>query len=93
MNSFIRELRQYRHILPKQTISTLRGQALSGDLEGAIKGLKTALNKKQSNKDKMTNAHRGTRYIIKNYGDVDYKTQLSINLRVNGIKERGGDMK
>ena len=93
MSSFIRELRQYRHILPKQTISTLRGQALSGDLEGAIKGLQTALNKKQSNKDKMTNAHRGTRYIIKNYGDVDYKTQLSINLRVNGIKERGGDMK
>lgn len=29
----------------------------------------------------MTNAHRGTRYIIKNYGDVDYKTQLSINLK------------
>jgi type II secretory pathway component PulF len=77
MSSFIRELRQYRHILPKQTISTLRGQALSGDLEGAIRGLQTALNKKQSNKDKMTNAHRGTRYIIKNYGDVDYKTQLS----------------
>ena len=93
MSSFIRELRQYRHILPKQTISTLRGQALSGDLEGAIKGLQTALNKKQSNKDRMTNAHRGTRYIIKNYGDVDYKTQLSINLRVNGIKERGGGMK
>ena len=92
MSSFIRELRQYRHILPKQTISTLRGQALSGDLEGAIKGLQTALNKKQSNKDKMTNAHRGTRYIIKNYGDVDYKAQLSINLRVNGIKERGGDV-
>jgi len=92
MSSFIRELRQYRHILPKQTISTLRGQALSGDLEGAIKGLQTALNKTQSNKDKMTNAHRGTRYIIKNYGDVDYKAQLSINLRVNGIKERGGEM-
>ena len=92
MSSFIKELRQYRHILPKQTISTLRGQALSGDLEGAIKGLQTALNKKQSNKDKMTNAHRGTRYIIKNYSDVDYKAQLSINLRVNAIKERGGDV-
>ena len=38
MNSFIKELKQYRHILSKQT-------------------------------------------------------QLSINLRVNGIKERGGDMK
>ena len=93
MSSFIRELRQYRHNLSKQTISTLRGQALSGDLEGAIKGLQTALNKTQSNKDKMTNAHRGARYIIKNYGDVDYKAQLSINLRANGIMERGGDMR
>ena len=81
MNSFIKELKQYRHILSKQTISTLRGQAISGDLEGAIKGLQTALNKKQSNKDKMTNAHRSTRYISKNYGDVDYKAQLSINLK------------
>ena len=53
MSSFIRELRQYRHILPKQTISTLRGQALSGDLEGAKRGLKTALNKTQSNPIKI----------------------------------------
>ena len=73
MSSFIRELRQYRHILPKQTISTLRGQALSGDLEGAIKGLQTALNKKQSNKDKMTNAHRGAIYsigVLKSYKEI-----------------------
>ena len=62
MSSFIRELRQYRHILPKQTISTLRGQAISGNVEGAKRGLKTALNKTQSNKDKMTNAHRGKRW-------------------------------
>ena len=81
MNSFIKELKQYRHILPKQTISTLRGQALSGDLEGAIKGLQTALNKKQSNKDKMTNAHRGTRYMKKQYNDIDYRTQLGIQLK------------
>lgn len=81
MNSFIRELRQYRHILPKQTISTLRGQALSGDLKAARKGLETASNKKQSNKDKMTNAHRGTRYMAKQYGDVDYKTQVGTYLK------------
>jgi len=93
MNSFIKELKRYRHILPKQTISTLKGQAISGNVEGAIKGLQTALNKKQSNKDRFTNAHRGARYIIKNYGDVNYKAQLSINLRVNGIMERGGDMR
>ena len=81
MNSFIKELKEHRHILPKQIISTLRGQAISGNVEGAIKGLQTALNKKQSNKDKMTNAHRGARYIIKNYGDVDYRGQLAVSLK------------
>ena len=81
MRSFIRELKQYRHILPKQTISTLKGQAISGNVEGAIKGLQTALNKKQSNKDRMTNAHRGTRYITRQYDDVDYQAQLRLSLK------------
>lgn len=81
MNSFIKELRQYRHILPKQTISTLKGQALSGDLEGAKRGFETTLNKTQPNKDKMTNAHRGTRYMKKQYNDIDYRTQLGIQLK------------
>ena len=84
MNSFIKELKRYRHILSKQTISTLRGQAISGNVEGAIKGLQTALNKKQSNKDKMTNAHRSTRHITKQYENIDYKTQLGL-----GLKEMG----
>ena len=77
----MKELKQYRHLIPKQTLKSIRGQALAGDLAGARKGLQTALNKKQSNKDKMTNAHRGARYMTKQYGDVDYKTQLSINLK------------
>ena len=81
MNSFIRELKQYRHILPKQTISTLKGQAISGNVEGAIKGLQTALNKKQSNKDRFTNAHRSTRYITRQYDDVDYQAQLRLSLK------------
>lgn len=68
-------------ILPKQTISTLRGQAISGNVEGAKKGLQTALNKKQSNKDKMTNAHRSTRHISKSYDDVDYQAQLRLSLK------------
>jgi hypothetical protein len=37
---FIKGLKDYRGILPKQTIKTLKGQALSGDVEGAKKGLK-----------------------------------------------------
>lgn len=81
MNSFIKELRRYRHILPKQTISTLKGQALSGNVEGAIKGLNTALHKKQSKSDRFTNAHRNTRYMTKEYNDVDYQAQLRISLK------------
>ena len=61
-NKFIINLKRYRHLLTKQQIKTIRGQAISGNVEGAIKGLQTALNKKQSNKDKMTNAHRGKRW-------------------------------
>ncbi len=54
---------------------------MSGDLEGAKRGLKTALNKTQSKKDKMINAHRGTRYMKKQYSNIDYHTQLGIYLR------------
>lgn len=37
---FVSQLKKYRNVLPKQTIKTLKGQALSGDLEGARKGLR-----------------------------------------------------
>lgn len=36
---FIKELGKYRGCLPRQIIKTLKGQALSGDLVGAKKGL------------------------------------------------------
>lgn len=36
---YIKELKIYKDVLPKQTIKTLRGQALKGDLSGAKKGL------------------------------------------------------
>ncbi len=36
---YIKELKIYKDVLPKQTIKTLRGQALKGDLAGAKKGL------------------------------------------------------
>lgn len=42
---FIKLLKDYRGILPRQTIKTLRGQALAGDIEGAKKGLKKEVNK------------------------------------------------
>ena len=40
---FLMYLKRYKDILPKQTMKTLKGQALSGDLEGAKKGLGTVL--------------------------------------------------
>jgi hypothetical protein len=43
MNLFIKELGKYRDILPRHRIKALKGQALSGDLEGARKGLTKVL--------------------------------------------------
>ncbi|HZJ99698.1 MAG TPA: hypothetical protein VFC79_06815 [Tissierellaceae bacterium] len=81
MNSFIRELKQYRHSIPKQTLKSIRGQALAGDLVGARKGLETVLNRKQSSKDRMKNAHRSTKYMLGQYDDIDYKGQLAVSLK------------
>ena len=44
-NKFIRDLREYRGKISKQTIKTLRGQALSGDLQAARKGLEKLANR------------------------------------------------
>lgn len=78
---FLKELKQYRHSLPKQTISNIKGMALAGDIEVANKRLLAALNKKQSKSEVFTNAHRNTRYITKNYNDTDYRTQFGLSLR------------
>ena len=45
---FIKRLRIYRGKIPKQVLKTIRGQALSGNLEGARLGLKKI--KKGANK-------------------------------------------
>lgn len=39
INQFVKSLATHRNKLSKQQIKTLRGQALSGDLEGAHRGL------------------------------------------------------
>lgn len=49
INKFIRLLKQYKNILSKQQIKTMRGQALNGDLNGARKGLEKLLNKYNTN--------------------------------------------
>jgi len=46
IQEFIKNLKNFRGILSKQTIKTLKGQALSGDLIGANKGLLTAIKKR-----------------------------------------------
>jgi len=76
MNKFVKELKVYRHLLPRQTIKTLRGQALSGDTVGAAKGLKTVLN----TANVMSMAHRQTRIILK-HENGDYKGQFIISLK------------
>ena len=43
---FVSQLKKYRNVLPKQTIKTLKGQALSGDLEGARKGLRKVIRRR-----------------------------------------------
>jgi hypothetical protein len=42
---FLHTLRRYRHLIPKQTLLTLRGQALAGDVDGAMHGLTHILKK------------------------------------------------
>ncbi len=43
---FLCHLKAYRTYLPRQTILTLRGQALSGDVDGAVRGLAHILKKR-----------------------------------------------
>lgn len=43
---FLRHLKAYRGKLPRQAVLTLRGQALSGDVDGAIRGLAQILKNK-----------------------------------------------
>lgn len=43
---FLQHLKAYRSKLPRQVVLTLRGQALSGDVDGAIRGLAQILKNK-----------------------------------------------
>ena len=35
----LRHLKAYRRVLPRHTLLTIRGQALAGDVDGAVRGL------------------------------------------------------
>ena len=43
LEAFIQELKRYRRQLDRQTLMTLRGQALKGDVKGAQRGLDRVL--------------------------------------------------
>ncbi len=38
-SEFLKHLKSYRGVLPRHAILTLRGQAISGDVDGAMRGL------------------------------------------------------
>lgn len=48
INGFVKRLKNYQNRLSKQQLKTLRGQALSGDLTGAKKGLAKLLRRGKS---------------------------------------------
>lgn len=49
INSFVKSLKKYQNKLSKHQLKTLRGQALSGNLAGAKKGLIKLLRREISN--------------------------------------------
>jgi hypothetical protein len=77
MEAFLEQLKCYRHLINKQQLKTLRGQALAGNVEGARKGLQKILDRKMSKRDIFINAHRGARYMK----DADYRDQFALNLK------------
>ena len=46
MNEYIKLLKKYRKRLTRQQLLTLRGQILSGDIDGFKKGLQKVLSKR-----------------------------------------------
>lgn len=74
---FLLKLNNVKHLLPRHTIKTLRGQALAGDVSGAAKGLIKALKKENV----MDMAHRQTKVFVKHYGCDDYKGQFICSLK------------
>ena len=54
LNEFLKQLGANKYVLSRQQIQTLRGQALSGDVDGARKGLERIL-RRQNGKTKERN--------------------------------------
>ena len=50
IHQFVCQLKSCRGKLPSQTLRTLRGQALAGDVDGAVRGLTRLLEKQSAGK-------------------------------------------
>lgn len=51
ISGFVKDLKKYQNQLSKQQLKVLRGQALSGDLAGAKKGLTKLLRREKLHGD------------------------------------------
>ena len=56
INSFMKKLKNSRPFLTKQQYRTIKGQALSGDIDGAEKGLNSLLNRRYAYEHNKRNA-------------------------------------
>ena len=55
-NRFMKKLKNNRPYLSKQQYRTIKGQALSGDIDGAEKGLNSLLNRRYAYEHNNRNA-------------------------------------
>ncbi len=53
---FFKVLGRHKHLLTRQELQTLRGQAMAGDYEGAKKGLHVLLMRKQAPRGRCAHA-------------------------------------
>lgn len=87
----IMELKKYRKTMPRQTLKTIRGQSIAGDIEGAKKGLNREIKKLNRGKDEdcFAYADRTCKALkVKNCnGCVFYKTKENAEEgRMKGIE-------
>lgn len=55
---FFKSLKMYRHLLTRQELQTLRGQAMAGQYEAASRGLATILMRKEAEAGRSVHAKK-----------------------------------
>lgn len=62
--SIIKELGKHRGVMPRQTLKTIRGQAIAGDLTGACKGFNREIRKIKGRRDEDCFAYKNKNSCI-----------------------------